>query len=139
MLSGEVHHEDFTGTRGVIGPGDIQWMTAGKGIVHAEMPGSFDERSYGFQLWINLEAKNKFCEPQYQEHKSPSIPVYDDGAGMKAKIVSGEVFGVRGPIVARTPAWFIDFIFNEAGKSYSHTIPAGWNSLVVLYEGQLEL
>ena len=54
MIEGEVHHEDFTGTRGVIGPGDIQWMTAGKGIVHAEMPGSFEQRSYGFQLWINL-------------------------------------------------------------------------------------
>jgi len=63
MLEGEVHHEDFTGTRGVIGPGDIQWMTAGKGIVHAEMPGSFDLRSFGFQLWINLEARNKFCQP----------------------------------------------------------------------------
>ena len=65
MLSGEVHHEDFTGNAGVIGPGDIQWMTAGKGIVHAEMPGSFDQSSLGFQLWINLEARNKFCEPQY--------------------------------------------------------------------------
>lgn len=79
MVEGEVHHEDFTGTRGVIGPGDIQWMTAGKGIVHAEMPGSFEQHSYGFQLWINLEAKNKFCEPQYQEFKSNNIPTFDDG------------------------------------------------------------
>jgi redox-sensitive bicupin YhaK (pirin superfamily) len=65
MLSGKVLHEDFKGHRGEIGPGDIQWMTAGRGIVHAEMPSSFDEPSLGFQLWINLHAANKFCEPQY--------------------------------------------------------------------------
>mmetsp|Transcript_37438 Transcript_37438/g.50817 ORF Transcript_37438/g.50817 Transcript_37438/m.50817 type:complete len:149 (-) Transcript_37438:599-1045(-) len=65
MLSGEIAHEDFKGHKGMIGPGDIQWMTAGKGIVHAEMPASFEEASYGFQLWINLDAKNKFCQPAY--------------------------------------------------------------------------
>jgi len=70
MIDGETHHEDFTGHKGCISGGDIQWMTAGKGIVHAEMPGSFEKESYGFQLWINLEASRKFCEPQYQEYKS---------------------------------------------------------------------
>ena len=65
MLEGEVAHEDFKGHKGTIGPGDIQWMTAGKGIVHAEMPNSFEQSSLGFQLWINLDASNKFCEPQY--------------------------------------------------------------------------
>jgi len=63
MLSGRILHEDFKGHKGEIGPGDIQWMTAGRGIVHAEMPASFDESSFGFQLWINLQEKNKFCEP----------------------------------------------------------------------------
>ena len=139
MLSGETHHEDFTGTKGVIGPGDIQWMTAGRGIVHAEMPGSFEESSIGFQLWINLEASKKFCQPQYQEFKSDQIPVFDDGMGMRAKVVSGSVFGVQGPIEARTPAYYIDFIFDAADKSYRHTIPAGWNSLIVLYQGSLEV
>jgi len=67
MLEGEVAHEDFKGHRGVIGPGGLQWMTAGKGIVHAEMPNSWEIDSLGFQLWINLDSKNKFCEPGYQE------------------------------------------------------------------------
>lgn len=58
-------HEDFRGNKGTINPGDIQWMTAGRGILHAEMPGSFTEPAYGFQLWINLKAKEKFCEPAY--------------------------------------------------------------------------
>ena len=65
MLSGEMSHEDFRGHKGVIGPGDIQWMTAGKGIVHSEIPMSFTEPAIGFQLWLNLDKKNKFNEPRY--------------------------------------------------------------------------
>lgn len=65
MLSGEISHEDFKGHKGVIGPGGIQWMTAGKGIVHSEIPTSFEVPAFGFQLWLNLDAKNKFCEPRY--------------------------------------------------------------------------
>jgi len=65
MLEGEVLHEDFKGNKGRLGPGDLQWMTAGKGILHAEMPGSWEQEAIGFQLWINLAAKNKFCDPQY--------------------------------------------------------------------------
>jgi redox-sensitive bicupin YhaK (pirin superfamily) len=65
MLSGSICHEDFKGHAGEIKAGDIQWMTAGKGIVHAEMPSSFDVPAVGFQLWINLDAKSKFCEPGY--------------------------------------------------------------------------
>ena len=95
MLSGEVCHEDFKGHSGRIGPGDIQWMTAGKGIVHAEMPGSFEKPSIGFQLWINLDSKNKFCQPQYQEHLADKIPVYkDESISMVAKVISGSVFDV---------------------------------------------
>jgi quercetin 2,3-dioxygenase len=140
MLSGKVLHEDFKGHKGEIGPGDIQWMTAGKGIVHAEMPSSFDESSYGFQLWINLHAANKFCEPQYQEFKSEKIPSYTNpDSAMTAKVISGEVFGVKGPIVARTPTYFIDFIFSKAGTVYEHVIPKGWNSMLVIYKGSTKV
>lgn len=69
MLSGQTYHQDFKGHKGVIGPGDLQWMTAGKGIVHAEMPGSFEETSRGFQLWLNLRSDKKMTEPKYQEYK----------------------------------------------------------------------
>ena len=74
MISGEIMHEDSKGNAGKLGPGDVQWMTAGKGIVHAEMPASFDEPAYGFQLWLNLDRTNKFCEPRYQEFKGDQIP-----------------------------------------------------------------
>ena len=68
-ISGTVHHEDSKGNSGVLQPGDMQWMTAGKGIMHSEMPGSFDEITHGFQAWLNLEQKMKMCDPQYQEIK----------------------------------------------------------------------
>jgi len=138
MLSGEIHHEDFKGHKGVIGPGDIQWMTAGKGILHAEMPGSFDTPSYGFQLWINLMSKDKYCEPQYQEFYKKDIPVHQ-ADNMSAKVIAGEVFGVKGPIHTRTPAYFIDFTLTGSGKEYTHVIPANWNAMVFVYEGSLEV
>jgi len=65
MLSGEIMHEDFKGNKGTLGAGDVQWMTAGKGIVHAEMPASWDVPANGFQLWLNLDRAHKYCEPQY--------------------------------------------------------------------------
>lgn len=137
MLSGQIKHEDFKGHAGTIGPGDIQWMTAGKGIVHAEMPASFDEPAYGFQLWINLDSKNKFCEPNYQEYLKDNIPSFSDEK-MTAKVLSGEVFGVKGPIIARTPTYYIDFNIKTKGTKYSHIIPAGWNSMIIVHEGSLK-
>lgn len=73
MQQGNFHHEDFKGHKGTIGPGDLQWMTAGKGIVHSEVPASYEEDALGFQLWINLESKNKMIEPAYQEYTNDKI------------------------------------------------------------------
>ena len=84
-----MYHEDFKGHKGTIGPGDIQWMTAGKGIVHAEMPGSTDHDSIGFQLWLNLKSKDKMQEPQYQQYTKDQIPIYEKD-GTKVKIICGQ-------------------------------------------------
>ena len=135
MLSGSMCHEDFKGHAGEIKAGDIQWMTAGKGIVHAEMPASFDIPAVGFQLWINLDAKSKFCEPGYQEFLSQTIPVYNDDK-ISAKVIAGEVFGMKGPVVARTPTYFIDFSMKK-GSQYKHVIPKTWNSMIVVHSGSL--
>jgi quercetin 2,3-dioxygenase len=83
-------------------------MTAGRGIVHSEIPTSFTEESRGFQLWINLDKKNKFNEPRYQEIKAAQVPVYN-GEGIQAKVIAGEVLGVKGPIEAVVPTYYIDF------------------------------
>ena len=72
-LEGSFYHEDFKGHRGKLGPGDLQWMTAGKGIIHSEVPASINEDSVGFQLWVNLESKLKMIEPSYQEYSNDKI------------------------------------------------------------------
>lgn len=140
MLSGKIHHEDFKGHKGTIGPGDIQWMTAGKGIVHAEIPASKDEPSVGFQLWINLRKSEKMKPPAYQEFTSDSIPLVDkwEDEGVKAKVIAGEAFDVKGPIYTRTPAEYIDFEVKK-DSVYKHTIPAKWNFLVYCFEGSFEI
>jgi redox-sensitive bicupin YhaK (pirin superfamily) len=111
-------------------------MTAGRGIVHAEMPGS-SKKTRGFQLWINLKKEFKMQEPEYQEHKSAEIPEYKSSDGnMKAKIVAGEVFGVKSPVRARTPTYFIDITLKN-GQSYEHVIPKTWNAMIFNYNGKV--
>ena len=94
MLSGVMEHEDFCGHRGKIGPGDLQWMTAGRGVVHAEMPASEDEPAHGLQLWVNLAAKDKMVEPQYQELVAKDIP-HVEKDGVTAIIIAGKAFGTE--------------------------------------------
>ena len=140
LIKGKMYHEDFKGHKGTLEAGDVQWMTAGKGIVHAEIPASKTEPSVGFQLWINLRKEDKMIEPVYQEIKKDKIPLVDkwDDEGVKAKVIAGESFDVKGPIYTRTPAEYIDFQLKE-GAVYRHTIPAKWNFLVYVFEGSFEI
>ena len=99
VLAGEVEHGDSLGNRGAIASGDVQWMTAGSGIIHQEMPkGDAQGRMHGFQLWANLPASLKMTAPRYQEVKSPDIPEVTDDDGTHVRIVCGEFWGKRGPI-----------------------------------------
>lgn len=106
-ISGSFYHEDSKGHKGKTGPGDVQWLTTGRGVYHSNMPGSFTEDSVGFQLWVNLKAKDKMIEPQYQEFKSNDIPIVDK-EGARVKVISGEWSGVKGPVVPRQPAYYFD-------------------------------
>jgi len=98
MLDGFVEHEDSIGNRGVISRGDVQWMTSGSGIIHQEMPKPRDGFMGGFQLWVNLPATDKMMDPRYQEVKRASIPEVEAAQGVRVRVVSGEVAGVRGPV-----------------------------------------
>ena len=99
VLNGQVEHGDNMGNRGVIGPGDAQWMTAGSGIVHQEMPnGDENKMLWGFQLWANLPAKNKMMTPRYQEISRKQIPLVNHESGAEIKIICGTVDGVTGPV-----------------------------------------
>jgi len=97
MLDGKVEHGDSIGNAGVIGPGDVQWMSAGSGIIHQEMPKPDQRKMGGFQLWVNLPAKRKMSDPGYQEVKAAQIPLVEPAPGVRAKVIAGELGGVRGP------------------------------------------
>src|SRR5579871_452966 len=108
VLAGEVDHADSMGNRGAIGAGDIQWMTAGKGIIHQEMPhGDGQGRMHGFQLWANLPSRLKMTAPRYQDVEAASIPEVVDDDGTKARIICGDFWGKRGPVegVAADPRY----------------------------------
>jgi redox-sensitive bicupin YhaK (pirin superfamily) len=99
MLLGKVEHGDSMGNKGTIHSGDVQWMTAGSGIIHQEMPkGQKDGLMWGFQLWANLPASHKMMDPRYREVKSSQIPEIPLAKGVKVKIICGEVNGVKGPV-----------------------------------------
>jgi redox-sensitive bicupin YhaK (pirin superfamily) len=99
VLAGTVEHGDSMGNRGVIGAGDVQWMTAGRGIIHQEMPkGDHDGRMHGFQLWANLPSSLKMTAPRYQEVKAADVPVATDDDGTRARVVCGTLWGTHGPV-----------------------------------------
>jgi len=99
VLKGKVEHGDSLGNKGVIGPGDVQWMTAGSGIIHQEMPMSDENGSnWGFQLWANLPRSRKMMDPRYREIKGNQIPEITANEGVKIRVISGEVNGIKGPV-----------------------------------------
>jgi redox-sensitive bicupin YhaK (pirin superfamily) len=135
VYEGEVAHKDSTGQGGVIGPGDVQWMTAGSGILHEEFHSESFARSGGtlemVQLWVNLPAKLKMTEPGYQAILDKQIPVIDlkHGAG-QARIIAGEFDGYKGPAHTFTPMNVIDLRLRE-GKC-TLPVPEGWNAALVV-------
>ncbi len=135
MLEGNVRHRDSIGNAGIIGPGDVQWMTSGRGILHEEMPTRSPEGNiYGFQLWVNLPAAQKMSQPRYQEIKAADIPFVDDG-GARFRIVAGEHLGVRGPVtqIAAQPL-YMDITL-QPGVELDLPVPDGHSVIAYLFEG----
>ncbi|XP_075511535.1 pirin-like protein [Primulina tabacum] len=133
VLQGGVTHQDFAGHKGTIQEGDIQWMTAGRGIVHSEMPAG-DGPNTGLQLWINLASKDKMIEPRYQELLDKEIPRVEKD-GVVVKIIAGESMGVQSLVYTRTPTMFLDFTV-EPNAQYHQVIPKSWNAFVYILEGE---
>jgi len=108
MINGRVEHGDSLGNSGVIESGDIQWMTAGSGIIHQEMPARVEGMMQGFQLWVNLPAENKMMNPRYQEIKAADIPEIELESGGTVKIIAGQMNGTSGPVtdIICTPEYF---------------------------------
>ena len=126
ILSGKIEHGDSLGNEGVIEPGDVQWMTAGSGIIHQEMPKGDDAGHMGgFQLWANLPASHKMMEPRYRDVKSEQIPEVSAKDGVKIKVISGQVNGTQGPVqdIITNPA-YLD-VSVPAGIEYIHPTRPG--------------
>lgn len=138
LLSGGVDHEDFTGNRGTIGPGDLQFMTAGKGIIHAEMPHENPDGSpnVGMQLWVDLPEKLKLCEPRYRDLRADEIPAASvDEGRVHVKVISGESHGVDSARdLAYTPVWILDVTVRPGGR-ISQPLPRGWNAFAYTLSG----
>ncbi|ACG72898.1 Pirin domain protein [Anaeromyxobacter sp. K] len=137
MLDGSVAHRDSIGNSGVIGAGDVQWMTAGSGILHEEMPKVGPRRLDGFQIWVNLPAKLKMTRPRYQDVPAARIPEVARAGGARVRVVAGEVDGVAGAVkdIFAGPT-YLDVAL-PAGKTFEQPVPRGHTALLYVFEGEV--
>lgn len=136
VLRGEVHHKDTLGNSGSIGAGDVQWMTAGRGIMHEEMPQVRPEGIAGFQLWVNLPAKLKMTKPRYRDIRSGKIPEVKKEGGTRIRVITGTVDQVSGPVtgIAANPI-YLD-VSVPAHASFLQTIERGHTAFAYVFEGE---
>jgi hypothetical protein len=137
MISGNFRHKDSRGGGGLLAPGCVQWMTAGKGIIHSEMPEMQDGRLWGYQLWLTLAAKDKMIEPRYQHLNPEDIPAVKKN-GVTVKLISGSYEGTSGPALTEFPVSYFDVAL---GKNGQFQVPAagGQNSFVYVHSGAVSV
>ncbi|HTN49292.1 MAG TPA: pirin family protein [Burkholderiaceae bacterium] len=140
MLNGRVRHRDNHGGEGVIEPGGVQWMTAGRGVVHSEMPEQTEGLMRGFQLWVNLPARLKMTAPAYQEHSADRMPVEERAGGVRVKVIAGTTSsGTRGPVTAEaTDARYFD-VELTTGSEFTEALPVGHAAFVVVHQGRVDI
>ena len=138
MLSGEFEHQDSTGAKGIMAPGDVQWMKTGRGIIHSEMPAMREGKLLGFQLWINMPAKLKKNKPEYLYIKSNELGTHVD-LNMTVKVVAGKYQNAEGPEKNHNvkPIYF-HIVLNE-GKEFKYDVPSGHNSFIYILKGELKI
>jgi hypothetical protein len=137
MLDGSVAHKDSMGNAGVIGAGDVQWMTAGSGILHEEMPKAGPRRLDGFQIWVNLPRKLKMTRPRYQDVPASRIPEVARPDGSRVRVVAGEVDGVAGAVkeIFAGPT-YLDVAL-PAGGTFEQPVPRGHTALLYVFRGEV--
>ena len=135
MINGKFRHKDSAGNEGYLKDGSVQWMTAGKGVIHSEMPEQTEGMMRGFQLWLNLPKEKKMIDPYYQDIPANKIPNISIG-GMDIKIISGLFNNIKGPGKSHTGFLYLDVSVNEL-SDINLKINDGWNSFIYVYEGQI--
>jgi redox-sensitive bicupin YhaK (pirin superfamily) len=138
MLDGTMEHEDSAGHSGRIGPGDVQWMTAGSGVIHAEMPVEEIRRDggrlQGFQVWVNLPKRDKMVAPKYQEITADQIPAVRHDDGVTVRVIAGRVEKVRGAVQTHTPVTYLHVTL-PPGKSFTAPVPESQNAMAYGFTG----
>ena len=137
MLNGKFKHKDSAGNEGYLTDGSVQWMTAGKGVIHSEMPEQTDGLSRGFQLWLNLPKKLKMIEPSYNDIPAESIPKINIPGGY-IKVICGEINGMKGPGRAHTGLLYYD-ISLSSGNNIEISVVDDWNSFIYIYNGKAKI
>jgi redox-sensitive bicupin YhaK (pirin superfamily) len=143
MIAGRMRHKDSAGHEGLLQNGGVQWMTAGRGVVHSEMPEQEDGVMEGFQLWLNLPSRDKLCAPSYEDIPTDKIPEYVSDEGAKVRVIAGRSQGVTGAVcrpsaLFPTDTLYLDIHF-EKESSFQQPIPAQHNAFLFVYRGAVQV
>ncbi|MFT4171241.1 MAG: pirin family protein [Rhodocyclaceae bacterium] len=139
MIAGRMRHRDSAGHEGLLQNGGVQWMTAGSGLIHSELPEQEDGLMEGFQLWLNLPAKNKMVAPSYRDIPAEAIPVFSTDAGATVHVIAGHSHGVNGAVTRPDTAPLYLDVHLPAGASFAQRIPAGHNAFIYTYRGEVDV
>ena len=139
MLAGRMRHRDSAGHEGLLQQGGVQWMTAGSGVIHSELPEQVEGRMEGFQLWLNLSAKDKMRTPWYRDIQSEEIPEFMTPEGVTVRVIAGTSHGIKGAMQRETTEpLYLDLHF-PAGSSFIQALPAAFNAFIYVYRGDIRI
>ncbi len=139
MIAGRMLHRDSAGHEGLLENGGVQWMTAGRGVIHSEIPQQEEGVMEGFQLWLNLPASDKMAVPWYRDFAATELPRFTTEAGVEAVVIAGASHGVTGAVTRETTAPLYLDLHLPAGASFSQPLPAGHNAFLYVYRGALKV
>ncbi|MCG2576965.1 pirin family protein [Dechloromonas sp. XY25] len=139
MIAGRMRHHDSAGNAGLLGPGGVQWMTTGSGLIHSELPEQEAGLMEGFQLWLNLPAKDKMIAPNYRDIPSETIPEFTTADGVRVRVIAGASQGIAGAVQRpHTEPLYLD-VHLPAGSRFVQAIPAGHNAFTYTYRGRVDI
>jgi redox-sensitive bicupin YhaK (pirin superfamily) len=139
MITGRMRHKDSAGNEGLLNNGGVQWMTAGRGVIHSEMPEQEEGRMEGFQLWLNLPARDKMRQPWYRDFNAEQVPSFTTAQGASVRVIAGSSHGVAGAVQREVTEPFYLDVELPAGASFSQLLPAGHNAFLFAYRGAVHI
>ena len=139
MIAGRMRHRDSAGHEGLLENGGVQWMTAGRGVIHSEIPQQEEGAMEGFQLWLNLPGRDKMSAPWYRDFKAADLPRFVNGAGVAVTVIAGQSHGVQGAVTRDATAPLYLDLHLPAGARFSQCLPAEHNVFLYVYRGEIEV